>query len=71
MSELSRRSGGPPSRRNREKTAYRAVVVGGAAGAIGVVTLVLAAIGIMGFAIPVLAIIVAIVCALWFRRTVG
>lgn len=71
MSDLSRRSAGPPSRRSRERNAYRAAMVGGTAAAIGVVTLVLAAIGIMGFAIPVLAIIVAIVCALWFKRTVS
>jgi drug/metabolite transporter (DMT)-like permease len=71
MSELSRSSGGPPSRRSREQRAYRLVVAGGISGAIAVVTFVLAIVGIMGFAIPVLTAIVAAVCVLLFRRTVS
>ena len=72
MSELSRRSAGPPSsRRARERRAYRLVLAGGAAGAIAVVTFVLALVGVMGFGIPVIAVIVAVVCLLLFRRSVG
>jgi hypothetical protein len=71
MSDLTRSSGGPPSRRSREQRAYRLVLAGGAAAAVAVVTFVLAAIGVMGFAIPVLAVIVALVCGLLFRRTVS
>jgi ABC-type bacteriocin/lantibiotic exporter with double-glycine peptidase domain len=71
MSELSRRSGGPPSRRSREQRAFRLVVAGGAAATIAVVTFVLAIAGVMGFGIPVLAAIVAAVCLLFFRRTVS
>jgi hypothetical protein len=38
---------------------------------IAVVGIVLAAVGVMGFGVPFLAAIVALVCALLFRRTVG
>ncbi len=71
MSELSRRSGGPPSRRSREQRAYRLVLAGGTAATIAVVTFVLAIAGVMGFGIPVIAAIVAVVCLLFFRRTVS
>jgi putative flippase GtrA len=68
---LTPSSGGPPSRRSRERRAYQLVVVGGTAGLIAVVGFVLAAVGVMGFGIPFLAAIVAVVCALIFRRTVA
>jgi ABC-type bacteriocin/lantibiotic exporter with double-glycine peptidase domain len=71
MSGLSRSSGGPPSRRAREKRAYNLVLVGGGAGAIAVVTFVLAIVGVMGYAIPILAAIVAVICVLLFRRAVS
>jgi hypothetical protein len=68
---LSPSSGGPPSRRGRERRAYQLVLVGSTAGVIAVVGLVLAAVGVMGFGIPFLAAIVAVVCGLVFRRTVS
>jgi putative flippase GtrA len=71
MADLTRSSGGPPSRRSREQRAYRLVLAGGTAAAVAVVTFVLAAVGVMGFGIPVLAVIVAVVCGLLFRRTVS
>jgi hypothetical protein len=71
VADLTRGSGGPPSRRSREQRAYRLVLAGGAAGAVAVVTFVLALVGVMGFGIPILAVIVAVVCALLFRRTVS
>jgi hypothetical protein len=71
MSGLTPTSGGPPSRRARERRAYQLVLAGSAAGAVAVVGLVLAAIGVIGFGIPVLALVVAIVCAVLFRRTVS
>jgi putative flippase GtrA len=71
VADLTRSSGGPPSRRSREQRAYRLVLAGGAAGAVAVVTFVLALVGVMGFGIPVLAVIIAVVCALLFRRTVS
>ena len=70
MSDLQRRPSYTP-RRTREQRAYRLVVVGGAAGAVAVVGLVLAIAGVIGFGIPVIAAIVAAVAALWFRSTVS
>jgi hypothetical protein len=70
MADLTRSSGGPPSRRSREQRAYRLVVTGGIAGAIAVIGAVLAAIGVFGWGVPILAAIVAVVCVLLFRRTV-
>ncbi len=68
---LSPSSGGPPSRRSRERRAYQLVLVGGTAGVIAVVGFILAAVGVMGFGIPFIALIVAVVCGLIFRRTVA
>jgi hypothetical protein len=71
MGDLTRRPSGPPSRRAREQRAYRLVLAGGAAAVVAVVTFVLAAINVMSFAIPVLAVIIAVVCGLLFRRMVS
>jgi hypothetical protein len=46
-------------------------LVGSTAGVIAVVGFILALLDVMGFGIPFIAAIVAIVCALLFRRTVG
>jgi putative flippase GtrA len=69
--ELTPRPSGRPSRRSREQRAFRLVVVGGTASVVAVVGLVLAIAGVVGGWLPVLAIIVAVACALLFRRTVG
>jgi putative flippase GtrA len=71
MSDLAPRSGGPPSRRSREQRAYRLVMTGGVAAAVAVVGAVLAIVGVLGWWLPVLAVIVAAICGLLFRRTVG
>jgi hypothetical protein len=55
----------------REQRAYRLVVGGTVAGAVGIVTLVLAIAGIVSGAIPVIALIVAALCAWGFTRTVS
>ncbi len=70
MSDLSRRPNRTP-RRTREQRAYRLVMISGTAGAIAVVTFVLAIVGILSFGIPVLAAIIAAVCYFLFRRTVS
>jgi hypothetical protein len=70
MSNLDRRRGYTP-RRVREQRAYRMVVVGGAAGAVGVVSLVLAIVGIIGATLPILAFIVTALCVFGFLRTTG
>jgi hypothetical protein len=70
MSDLERRSGSRPSRRQREQRAYNLVLAGGALAVVFVVTAVLAIVGVMGWSIPILAAILAVVCGLLFRRTV-
>jgi hypothetical protein len=59
------------SRRTREQRGFQLVVTGGIAGAVAVVTLILAIAGVMGLGIPVLAILITVACVLMFRRTVG
>ena len=69
MADLEKRSSYTP-RRVREQRAYRLVVSGSVAGVVGVVTLVLAVAGVVSAAIPVIALIVAALCAWAFARTV-
>jgi hypothetical protein len=71
MSDLERRSGSRPSRQQREKRAYNLVLAGGTFGLIFVVTALLAVFTSFGWSIPILAAILAVVCALLFRRTVS
>jgi putative flippase GtrA len=71
VSDLTRRPGGPPSRRSRERRAYRLAVTGGVAGVVAVVGFVLAIAGVLGWGLPLIAIAVAAVCAVLFRRTVS
>jgi hypothetical protein len=70
MSDLERRSGSRPSRQKREQRAYNLVLAGGAFGLVFVVTALLAVFTSFGWSIPILAAILAVVCALLFRRTV-
>jgi ABC-type bacteriocin/lantibiotic exporter with double-glycine peptidase domain len=69
MSDLERRSGSRLSRRQREQRAYNLVLAGGALAVVFVVTAVLAVVGLMGWSIPILAAILAVVCGILFRRT--
>ncbi|MEA2229430.1 MAG: hypothetical protein QOF29_205 [bacterium] len=71
MTDLSPRPNRTPSRRTREERAYRLTLAGGTAAVVAVVTFVLAVIGVLGFGIPVFAGIVAVICAVLFRRTLG
>ena len=70
MSDLSKRPSYTP-RRTREQRAFRLVQIGGAAGVVAVVGLVLSIAGVIGLGIPLLAAIVAVVCLVLFRSTVG
>ena len=69
MSDLEPRSGARPSRREREQRAYRLVLASGALGAVAVVGLVLAFVDVIGFFIPVVALVLAVVCVMLLRRT--
>ncbi len=70
MADIQKRGSYTP-RRAREKRAYRLVVVGGVAGIVGVVGIVLAAIGTVGAGMPIVALIIAALCVVMFRRMVG
>jgi len=70
MADLSRRGDYTP-RRTREQRAYRLAVAGGTAGAVAVITFVVAIVTSLSFAIPVIAAIVAAVCFFLFRRIVS
>lgn len=70
MSNLQRRGSYTP-RRARERRAYRMVVVGGAAGTIGVVSLALAVVGVLSATLPIIAFIVTALCVLGFMRATG
>jgi hypothetical protein len=71
MSNLSRRPGSGLSRSARERRAFQLLVVSGGAAVVAVVTFVLALIGVMGWGIFLIAIIVAAVAGHLFRRSVG
>jgi putative flippase GtrA len=67
MSSLEKRGSYTP-RRVRERRAYRLVMVGGTAGVVGVVGLVLTVAGVVSAALPIVALIVAVICAVLFRQ---
>jgi multisubunit Na+/H+ antiporter MnhG subunit len=70
VADLEKRGSYVP-RRARERRAYQLVVTGGVAGTVGVVGLVLAVAGVVGAGLPIVALIVAAICIVLFRRTVG
>ena len=70
MANLQKRGNYSP-RRERERRAYQLVVVGGVAGVVGVVGLLLAVVGAIGAGLPIIALIVAVICAVMFRRMVS
>lgn len=70
MADIEKRGSYTP-RRARERRAYQLVVTGSIAGAVGVVSLVLAVVGVIGATLPVVSIIVAVICAVLFRRMVS
>jgi hypothetical protein len=70
MADLERRGSYTP-RRVREQRAYRLVVAGSVAGVVGVVGLVLAVVGVVSAGWPILALIIAALCAWGFSRTVS
>ena len=70
MSDLERRSGSRPPRRQREQRAYNLVMAGGVFGLVFAVGTLLAIFGVIGWSVPIIAAILAVICALLFRRTV-
>jgi hypothetical protein len=70
MADLEKRGAYTP-RRVRERRAYRLVVAGSASGVAGVVALVLAVAGTISGFWPILLFVIAVLCGMGFRRTVG
>jgi hypothetical protein len=70
MSDIERRSGNRPSRRQREQRAYRLVLASGAFGLLGAVGIVLAIFTSLGAFWPIVFLVIAAVCGLLVRRTV-
>jgi putative flippase GtrA len=71
MSDLVPGGRRSPSRRDRERRAYQLVVVGGTAAVVAVVAFVLALLTPFPGSVAVLAAIVAVICAVMFRRVVS
>lgn len=71
MSDLERRSGSRPSRRQREQRAYTLVLATGGLGVVFLVGAVLAIVGVIGWSIPILAAILAVITGVLFRRSVS
>jgi len=71
MSSLEPRGGGGMSRRQKEQRGYQLVLVGGGAGLVTVVGAALAIFGVIGWGLPFVALVVAVICFFLFRRLVG
>ena len=67
MSDLANR----PPRAVREQRAYRLVVASGVGATVFVVGAILAMIGVIGWGVPLIALIVAVVCGVMFRGMVS
>ncbi len=70
MSNIEPRGSSRPTRRNKEQRAYRLVLATGGLGVVAVVGALLAIVGIIGWSVPVIAAILAVICGILFRRTV-
>jgi putative flippase GtrA len=68
MSDIAKRPNRTP-RRVREKRALQLLSVGAVAGLVAVVGFLLAVIGVVSGAIPLLAAIIAAICFVLFKRT--
>lgn len=71
MSDLERRRGSSLTRKQKEERAYRLVLAGGALGIVAVVGAILAVLDIIGGTLPLLAAVLAVICLILLRRTLG
>jgi hypothetical protein len=70
MSDIERRGGSQLNRQKRVDRAYKLVVASGGLGLVGAAGLLLAIIGIGSAGWPILALIIAAILFMAFRRTV-
>jgi hypothetical protein len=72
MSDLTPRSGGRMSRSQRERRAYNLVKTGSAGAIAVVVGVILAIVGVgIGSTIAIIGLVIAVICAIMFRRMAG
>ncbi len=71
MANIERSSGRRLTRRQREQRAYRLTLATGALTVVAVVGLVLAVAGVIDVTLPILAAILAAVCFVVLRRSLG
>lgn len=71
MANIQKRGDYRP-RHQREREAYRLVLLGAGTGLAGVITLILAIVGVIGDPIPTIILLaIALWCVLRFRRVTG
>ncbi|MDA0183079.1 hypothetical protein OJ997_22410 [Solirubrobacter phytolaccae] len=70
MSDLERRGGSRPSRKQRADRAYQLVLATGGFGLVGAIGLLLSIVGVLevGF-LSVIALVIAAICFVLLRRT--
>ena len=71
MSDLQRRPGARLTRRERERRAYQLTLATGALALAAVVGVVLAVLDVIGGGIPLIAAVLAVVCFMLLRQTLG
>ena len=71
MANIERSSGSRLTRRQRESRAYRLTLATGGLSIVAVVGIVLAAVGVIGFGLPILAAVLAVICFVLLRRSLG
>ena len=71
MADLERRSGSRMTRRQREQRAYQLTLATGGLAVVTVVGIMLAVFGVIGSGLPILTAILAVVCFVLLRRTLG
>ena len=70
MADLQKRGDFRP-RKQREQEAYRLALLGAGTGLAGIVTLVLAVVGVTGVVPPIILLLIAVWCTWRFRRVTG
>lgn len=71
MADIERSGGRRLTRAQREKRAYQLTLATGGLAVAAVVGIVLAAVGVIGFGLPILLAVLAGVSGLMLRRTLG
>lgn len=71
MADLERSRGRPLSRAQRTDRAYKLTLATGGLGLVAAVGIVLAIVGVVGWGLPILALVLAAVCGLLLRRSLG